>query len=162
MQGFYWAALGFGLFAVALAKAGTAHYRRSANREFGKRFEVECSYRALEELAMSGIRAESNLMINGIGDVDIVAYPKGQRIPVEIKSFRRWNQLFVFKGEREGRALVQAERQRRALGAKCGIVWVPQGRMTLMQRLFGAGAGSVSVVFGSERALVKKVKRLAG
>lgn len=161
MAGVHEAAAIFGVIAFALTGAGASRLKRAANREFGKAFEEEFVERAVREMDRRGIRSQANLMARGIGDIDLVAYPGDAPVPVEIKSFVRWNQFLFFKGEREARALAQSERQRRAIGAKRGIVWLPQGRPTLLQRLFGAGGDGVSVVFGSERSLVRAVNRLA-
>lgn len=155
-------ALGFGAAALALAGAGISRLKRAANREFGKVFEQAWTERALTALSAHGIHAQANIMARGIGDIDLVVHVEGGRIPVEIKSFRKWNQFFFFKGEREGRALKQSDKQRQALDAVHSVVWVPQGRPTLLQRLFGAGSGNVVVIFGSERALLKGIRRLAG
>ena len=160
MIGGYEAAAVFGVIAFALAGAGASRLKRAANREFGKTFEEEFVERAVREMDRLGIRTKANLMASGIGDIDLVAYPGGVPVPVEVKSFIRWNQFLFLKGERESRALAQSERQRRAIRAKRGIVWLPQGRPTLLQRLFGAGGGDVSVVFGSERSLIRAVRRL--
>lgn len=157
----YEAAAVFGVIAFALTSVGASRLKRAANREFGKAFEEGFVERAVREMDRLGIQSKANLMVRGIGDIDLVAYPGDAPVPVEVKSFIRWNQFLVFKGEREARALAQSERQRRAIMAKRGIVWLPQGRPTLLQRLFGAGGGDVSVVFGSERSLVRAVKRLA-
>ncbi len=161
MAGVYEAAAIFGVIAFALAGAGASRLKRAANREFGKAFEVKFVERAVSEMDRLGIRSKANLMVRGIGDIDLVAYPDDAPVPVEVKSFIRWNQFLIFKGEREARALAQSERQRRAIRGKRSIVWLPQGRPTLLQRLFGAGGGDVSVVFGNERSLVRAVKRLA-
>ena len=156
----YEVAFVFGALSVLLAGASMSRFKSAANREFGKRFEEEFVERAARELLELGFTAELNIMARGIGDIDLVVYKDGSRIPVEVKSFRKWNQFFVFTGEREKRALIQSDRQRRALKSERGIVWVPQGRPTFLQRIFGAGSGNVSVVFGGERALVRVLKRL--
>lgn len=159
-NGYNWASLGFALLALVLAKAGINRCRRASNREFGKVFEEEFIERAAHELIEHGLTPRSNVMARGIGDIDLVVYNGNNRIPVEVKSFRKWNQFLVFNGEREKRALIQADRQRRVLKADQGIVWLPQGRPTLLQRIFGVGSNNVSVVFGNERALVRAVKRM--
>lgn len=162
LNGRFEVALGFGVVALALAGAGMSRLKRAANREFGKVFEQAFTDCALAALAANGIRAQANIMARGIGDIDLVVHMEGRRIPVEIKSFRKWNQFFIFKGERERRALQQSDKQRHALNAAHSVVWVPQGRPTLLQRLFGAGSGNVVVIFGSERALLRGIRRLAG
>lgn len=152
--------LGLLLAAVVLTKMAASWLKRAGNREFGKVFEEEFVHRALRELEAHKMQAQANVMARGIGDIDLVARVGIHPVTIEIKSFKRWNQFLIFKGVREGKALVQAERQRRALGARHGLVWLPQGRPTLLQRFFGAGAGSVGVVFGNERALVRALKRM--
>lgn len=158
----YEAAAVFGVIAFALTSVGASRLKRAANREFGKAFEEKFVERAVREMDRLGIQSKANLMVRGIGDIDLVAYPGDAPVPVEVKSFIRWNQFLVFKGEREARALRQSDRQRDALKAERGIVWVPQGRPTLLQRFFGAGSGKVIVIFGDERALLNGIMRLAG
>lgn len=153
-------AVGLLLVAVVMTQIGATGLKRAENREFGKVFESEFVQRALSELAKHDIRAKANVMARGIGDIDLVVWPAGQAAPVEIKSFRRWNQFLIFKGARESKALIQAERQRQAIGAAAGIIWLPQGRPTLLQRFFGAGAGPIGVVFGGERSLLRSLRRL--
>lgn len=155
-------AFAFGIFLVAavLAKTGVSALKRADSREFGKVFEEEFVHRALRELAAHKIQAQANVMARGIGDIDLVVRASGRPVTIEIKSFRRWSQFLVFKGARERKALTQADRQRRALGAKAALVWLPQGRPTLLQRLIGAGAEGVGVVFGNERSLVRALRRL--
>lgn len=152
-------AIGLLLLAVVMTKIGAAELRSAENREFGKTFEAEFVQRALREMEKHDIPARANVMARGVGDIDLVAGAGGQATPIEIKSFRRWHQFLVFRGARERKALLQAERQRRALGAKAGLVWLPQGRPTLLQRIFGVGDGQIVVVFGSERALVRVIKQ---
>lgn len=160
LKGFHWPAMGFALLTLVLTKSGVSRLRSAANREFGKRFEEVFIERASQELHDYGFTPMSNVMARGIGDIDLVVRKGEVQIPVEIKSFRKWNQFFIFKGDREKRALIQADRQRRAIKAGVGIVWVPQGRPTFLQRIFGAGSSNVSVVFGGERVLVRAVRRL--
>lgn len=159
MKGFHGTALVLCALALVFGGAGASRFKSASNRAFGKVFEEEFVERGMAALSRNGFQALNNVVVRGIGDIDLVVYRRGIAIPVEVKSFRKWNQFFVFKGEREKKALVQSERQRRALKAKCGILWVPQGRPTLLQRLFGAGSGNVSVVFGEELALVRSIRR---
>lgn len=160
LNGFHGVALVFAMLALVLAKSGASRLRSAANREFGKQFEKVFIERATFELAEHGFASRSNVMVRGIGDIDLVVNKGAVRIPVEVKSFRKWNQFLVFNGDREKRALDQSDRQRRALKAERGIVWVPQGRTTLLQRIFGVGSSNVKVVFGDERALVRAVKKM--
>lgn len=158
IKGDHWIALGFAVVALGLAKAGVNRCRRANNREFGKAFEEDSIERAAHELIEHGFMPRSNVMARGLGDIDLVVYRGRKRLPVEVKSFRKWNQFLMFNGEREKRALIQADRQRRALKSAHGIVWLPQGRPTIFQRVFGAGSNNIVVVFGNERALVRAVK----
>jgi Holliday junction resolvase-like predicted endonuclease len=160
IKGYFWAALGFALAALILGKSAAGRFRRARNREFGKAFEEEFIERASRELIEHRLTPRANVMARGIGDIDLVVCSPKTLITVEVKSFRKWNSFLVFNGDREKRAMLQADRQRRALMAEHGIVWLPQGRPTFLQRLFGVGSGNVSVVFGNERALVRAVKRI--
>lgn len=160
INGYLWASIGFALAALILAQSGFSRFQRARNREFGKAFEEEFIERASRELIEHRLTPRSNVMVRGIGDIDLVVCSPKTIITVEVKSFRKWNGFLVFNGDREKRAMIQADRQRRALMAEHGIVWLPQGRPTLLQRLFGVGSGNVSVVFGNERALVRAVKRI--
>lgn len=158
VSGYQLAAIGFAVATVVLAKVGMDIFRRAANRKFGKEFEEDAIWRASHELIDHGFTPKPNVMVRGVGDIDLIVYRDGKRVPVEIKSFRKWNQFLVFNGEREKRALIQADRQRRAIQSSCGIVWLPQGKPTLLQILFGVGNRNVIVVFGNERKLLSALE----
>lgn len=158
--GYYQGALGAGVVATGLAGAAVSRFKRAGNREFGKQFEREHVARAIATLPRSGFQVRANVVVPSVGDVDLVAYFKNMPITIEIKSFVKWNQNPFFRGERENKALAQSDRQRYAIKAKHGIVWLPQGRPNFLQRFFGVGSGNVRVVFGGERNLVRALKRL--
>lgn len=148
-------AAGLGLFGYAQRM-----WQVAASRRFGKTFEQDVTAKAEKRLQSAGMSFKSNVMMRGLGDIDIVVQAGDMRVPVEIKSFRKWNQgLFSF-GEREQRAIDQACAQKAALNSTRALIWLPQGERTFWQWLFGAGAGRVHVVFGDEKRLVKVLKRL--
>lgn len=142
----------------AVIMAGSASMLKSAqSREFGKAFEEEKIRNAEAYLNKKGIETKKNYMMRYGGDIDLVAFVGNKRVPIEVKSFRVWRQFWIFAGERERKAMAQSERQRKAIGAPAGIIWLPQGRASFP---FFNGKRRVKVVFGNERALVHTIKRL--
>lgn len=131
--------------------------KRAQSREFGKVFEAEQIDKAETYLNKQGIPTKRNYMMRYGGDIDLVVFVGDTRVPVEIKSFRVWRQFWIFAGARERKAMAQSERQRKAIGAPAGIIWLPQGRASFP---FFNGKRRVKVVFGNERALVHTIKRL--
>jgi len=148
--------LAFGLGAAMLSRSRRLS-QRARSREFGKSLEAQSSARALSHFAANRIIARANVLHRGLGDIDLVVNARGYRLPIEIKAFRRWQQFLMFPGKRERDALAQSESQSAALGAPSGLLWLPQGRPSLLQRIFGVGRGRVKVVFGNERALFRAV-----
>jgi hypothetical protein len=131
-------------------------------RKFGKAFEAVAINSAISLLRQQGFNVRPSVVIPGLGDVDmIVTANLGMKVTVEIKSFIRWNQFWIFRGAREAKALVQAERQKNATQADAAFIWLPQGRRSLLQALFGlVGNKHVRVVYGDAsrlRAALKKV-----
>lgn len=153
------AALALGAVSLGFASHATRMWRVASNRKFGKTFEQDMTAKAASRMDSAGINYRSNVMIRGLGDIDILVNTADGHLPVEIKSFRKWDQGFFSIGEREDKALEQARRQKAAINSSRAIVWLPQGEATFFQWLFGAGAGRVRVVFGSEKKLVKALKR---
>lgn len=153
-------ALALGAAGLAFLGQGAFLFKRAKNRAFGKRLEEAFAPRGAQALVGRGFETRANVMVRGIGDVDLIAYINDEPVPIEIKSFRRWNQFLIFMGERERKTLSQVWRQKQALNAPVAFVWLPQGSPTLLQRLFGAGSGSIRVVFGRERELVRAVERM--
>jgi len=150
----------FALCALILIGFSISSLKRARIREFGKSFEQEFIERALAELEKNGFKTRANVFVYGIGDVDLVVTGQRSFVVVEIKSFRRWSSFMIFTGAREQRALAQVERQRRALRAKHGLIWLPQGKPTFFQKLFGTASGNINVVFGDERDLAKTIRKI--
>lgn len=153
-------AVAFGAVGLVLLGKSSFLLRRAKNREFGKRLEERFAPRAAQALTEQGIQVRTNVMIRGIGDIDLVAHVEGRPVPVEIKSFQRWSQFLFFMGERERKTVSQVRRQKQAIDAPHAIIWLPQGRPTLLQLLFGVGSRSIRVVFGNEKALLRALDRM--
>lgn len=153
--------LAFAIGAVILSRSGRLA-KRANSREFGKTLETQSSAKAIRYFAENGIIARANVLHRGLGDIDLLVHGNGHRVPIEIKSFRRWSQFFVFTGKRERDAIAQTRRQVAALHAPRGMIWLPQGKPSVLQWMFGAGAGSITVVFGSEKALLRAVNTVRG
>ena len=102
----------------------------SKRREFGKSFELKAIEQAVRAFASSpNIRCQPNYQPRGGEDIDLMFTVNGQRVPVEVKSFIRWNTYFWrFHGARERKAAAQSKRQARMVGARTSIIWLPQGR----------------------------------
>lgn len=143
-----------------LSKSGKM-FEQARSRQFGKELEVRSIESASTELEAQGIAYKANVLKNGVGDIDLVIGTRSGAIPVEIKSFWYWNQRgFIFHGARERKTIAQVRKQMGALRSNRGIVWLPQGKPSLFQRLFGVGSGPVKVVFGSHKNLVKIIKSI--
>lgn len=141
--------LGFVVFAAA-----TRFLRSAARREHGKRVEESAALAAKGLLEPEGFRLRTNVPARALGDIDLVVdMPDGKSIPVEIKSYVRWRQFLWFVGEREARAFKQISGQIRYLRAPRGIIWLPNGRPTLLQKLFPPSGRGVKVVLGDARRL---------
>ena len=154
-------AVASGIVGLVLLQSGSRLLKRANVREFGKRFEGAITPKAVAALEKPGMNIRTNLRVRGLGDIDIVvSTAEGKSVPVEIKSFVVWNQFLFLKGKRERSAIHQAERQRAFLSAHAAIIWLPQGRPNLMQSLFGAGTGTVKVVFGGELTLMRAIRSL--
>lgn len=150
--------IGFGLAGVVAVAHSARLFRRSKSRAFGKFLESRYIPRAIGELSRHGLHAKANVMVNGLGDVDMVVMGNSyQAVVVEIKSFRRWGQFFFIPGKRERQAIQQVRRQQAALRAYQAVIWLPQGQPTLFQRLLGPSSGGVRIVFGREDKLAKEL-----
>lgn len=151
----------FGAAALVAAVSGRAAARSAANREFGKTFEAESIAKAMRHFPSTWI-IRTGERLPGLGDADLwITVEDGRHVVVEIKSFRQWqSRLFGLRhGERELGALEQASRIGERLKASACIVWLPQGKSTFWQWLFPPRLGTVRVVFGGPRALVKAIRR---
>lgn len=152
------------LLAVAVVTVLQAWLARRAARRFGCEFELVWLRKALHDLQAPGRRLVPNVPVPGLGDVDLMIEHLdkdgrvAQRVVVEIKSFIIWNVWFfgMFLGQRERAAVAQVERLRQRLKADRCVVWLPQGRMSLWQRLFGhPRRHNVHILAGGTRRLAR-------
>lgn len=128
------------------------------SRWYGQDVEKWAVGRIGKILDRRGQEWRSGMLVRGLGDVDLWVRGRRGTSVVEIKAFRVWRQSVFQLGSREARALEQAQRQLQAVGADRAYVWLPRGRPTLTQRIFGAGKGQVRVLFGSPAAVARKVR----
>ncbi len=130
------------------------------SRAFGKSMEQEAIAKALPELTRAGLTVAPNHPI-AYGDIDILATGKSSAVAIEIKSFIHWRQFYFLAGARERKALKQVQHQCSCAKATQGVVWLPQGRPNLVQRLLPGVCSRerITVVFGDERALTNVVRR---
>lgn len=107
----------------------TDQWWRERSRAFGRQLES----RALSDLkrisTVLRIPIETNVPVAGSGDADAIL---GTRpVIVEVKSFRSWDS----GAQRCIDAIAQVERLKDRLGIERAIIWLPQGHLTLTQRL---------------------------
>jgi hypothetical protein len=135
--------------------------KRAKNREFGKNFEIIHGNQLANVLISAGIDHVQNKRFHG-GDIDMLVNYQNVSIPIEIKSFIKWNQFF-YTGGREKKAYNQTEKQITAVQGSYGFIWLPQGKPTFFQRLFGSLTRNkrVKVIFGDANALLKELKRFS-
>lgn len=143
--------------AALFSGSGNRLLRRAKVREYGKEIEVIAQNTAAPYLIKKGIPVRRNVLTRSCGDIDLVADLGKKSIPIEIKSFNKWNQ-FIFAGKREGKAYAQVERQIDALRAPFGVIWLPNGKPSLLQRIFSPRKGRVLVVLGSMASLYSVLK----
>ncbi len=149
-------------FCVAAFLYGLQQIKSAMARKFGKDLERGAINSASPLLLKQGFRVKSSVLVAGLGDVDmIVTNHNHKKVTVEIKSFIHWNQFGPFKGQRESKAIVQAERQKEAVNADAALIWLPQGRRSLVQILLNwVGSSHVDVVFGDASKLARVLKRI--
>lgn len=153
-------AVGVG-FAGLLAYAARRLWMSGYRRWFGANVEQWAIAELGKRLDRKRITWTANARFPGVGDIDVlVEKGPGRRAIVEIKSFVHWEQSLGRLGAREKAAIEQAGRQAAVAGAAQITVWLPRGRPTLLQRVFGAGRGDVRVVFGGAHRVARRIKRL--
>lgn len=152
-----------GLITLAFLYAGKIQLRKARSRAFGQSFEAKVTPRAVALLQNMGYSVKTGQRFQ-YGDIDLVVTNGNTVVTVEVKSFIQWHQFFFFKGDRERKALTQVQRQRIAMHAVRAILWLPQGRPTLIQRLWSASRGSsgITIVFGHERKLARAIRNMHG
>lgn len=154
-------ALGVGV-AVVCGLGARRAWQHGYRRWYGKELEAWAVGLARARLDRKRIRYEAGRWVPGHGDVDLLIHGLEGSCVVEIKSFERWNQRWFLRGEREERALLQAQGLQEAVGAQAALVWLPRGRRTLLQWFLGSGGHGVRVVFGDERKLIRVTRRAIG
>ena len=136
--------------------------RRRSARAFGKTFEVAWVAKAIKDLGRLPLRLTANVALRGLGDVDLFVEQLNRdgsvraRVVVEIKSFVYWKSYFfgMFLGRRERDAIAQVERLTLRLRADRAVVWIPQGRLSVLQRTFGVNRNkAVHIVAGDTKCL---------
>ncbi len=132
--------------------------RTGQRRAYGKRLEsreVGEAVRAFREIPEVSI-TPSYRIPGRREDIDLLLRKGDVSIPVEIKSFVRWQTYFWrWHGGREHTAITQSKRQQGYVDANIGLIWLPKGRRGFWHR-FSANpkvSGSVRLVFGDAEAL---------
>jgi len=156
-----WAAMA--VLALVFFGLGLARLKSARHREFGKSFEQEAVSRAIPVLTQLSLSAHANHAI-AYGDIDLLVRGCRGAVPVEVKSFVQWKRHWILSGARETKAIHQVGKQCSSVKAAIGVIWLPQGRPSFLQRLLPslAGAQGVQVVFGDERKLANAARRLVG
>lgn len=152
---------GLGMAAVCFLGARSA-WRTGMRRWHGQGVERWAVEAATALMDRRRIRYETGRWVPGHGDVDLLILGAKGGCVVEIKSFERWSQSLFTRGERERAAIAQVEGLCDTLGTGAGLIWLPRGRPTALQRLLGAGSHRARVVFGNERAVIRRAKKIAG
>jgi hypothetical protein len=115
----------------ALARTISEHWWRKRARAFGR--ELEC--RAITDLerlaAYFKAPVRTNVPVPGLGDADAILGRGDNQTIVEIKAFRSWDP----KEQRCQETIEQVERLKQRLGIQKALIWLPQGELTLSQRL---------------------------
>lgn len=149
------------VFAMLFLILGARLAKQAKARQYGKAVEEKFTPMAVATLRRAGLEVQTNVMARGLGDIDLVVRTEQGSVPIEIKSFYRWGQLRIpllpatfWAGDRERKSLRQAEAQRQHVQGRHAIIWLPNGRMTFLQRIFGTGSRRVTVVFGHASKLV--------
>lgn len=153
------ALVGVGL-AAALAYAAVDSWRSARSRWYGQHVEAWAVDQVGRLLDRRGVPWVAGHYVPRLGDIDLMVRGKKATAVVEIKSFNRWRQGLFQVGKRERAALDQAARQADAVDADAALVWLPRGRPTLGQRIFGAGTRQVRVVFGPPSRLARTLRKV--
>lgn len=151
--------VGAGL-ALALGWFASESWRTGRSRWYGQRVEAWAVEQAGRLLDRRGLAWTAGRYVPGIGDIDLEVRGNKSTVVVEIKSFNRWHQSLLRLGHRERKAIEQVKRQTEAVGADVAVIWLPRGTPTLWQRILGAGAGQVRVLFGSPSCLARKLRKV--
>lgn len=149
------------IFVMFFLILGARLAKQAKARQYGKTVEEKFTPMAVATLRRAGLEVQTNMMARGLGDIDLVVRTEQGSVPIEIKSFYRWGQLRIpllpatfWAGDRERKALHQAEAQRQHVQGRNAIIWLPNGSKTWLQGIFGVGSRRVTVVFGHSARLL--------
>lgn len=153
-----------GMIVAAIFAAIAIHqFNSMKRRQFGKQLETRATDQACAELERAGFVLQTNRMVRGLGDIDIIASKGEKKATIEIKSFVVWTRFLIFfNGDRERKAVKQAAKQREAVDADVAVIWLPQGRASWLSMLFpypSVGSG-VRLVRGGPAKLRKALNSL--
>jgi len=145
--------------AAALTLGSVALQRKVAARRHGQNLESRYAPMAVRALEKAGVEACPNYRI-GRADIDLLARKDGKTVTIEIKSFRNWRQRWRDRS-REARARDQARAQQRRVGATACLIWLPEGKTSLLSWLLSLvfPERQPAVVKGPPKRLVKAVLR---
>lgn len=146
--------------AAALGWFAVTSWRTARSRWYGQQLEAWATDQVGRLLDRRKVSWVAGHYVPGLGDIDLMVQGKKATAVVEIKSFNRWHQGLFRIGRREQAAIEQAGRQLETVGADLAMVWLPRGRPTLGQRIFGAGTRHVRVVFGPPSRLARKLRKV--
>jgi hypothetical protein len=129
---------------------GFLHFDSARRRRHGSLVEKQ-AVRKFLAAAPSQISVEADVVLKSLGNVDLlITFPNGRRCPIEIKSWRSTG-----PGSRLSRALHQVRRQRDALLAQNGILWLPAAANRNARHL-----GELLLVEGDEHFLIRSLMKL--
>jgi len=107
----------------------TAAWWLARRRAFGRELEA----RSLADLGrvarLLRVVVDANVVVPGLGDADAIV--GRSRVLIEIKSFRRWDT----GEERCIGTIKQVQQLMERLKLKRAIIWLPQAKLTFMQRI---------------------------
>lgn len=115
--------------AWVFAQTITDNWWRERSRAFGKDLEQRALLDLTRIAKVLRLQIQTNLPVPGHGDADAVLGTPP--ILIEVKSFRQWEPT----SPRTYKAIDQTLTLRTRLNLSEAIIWLPQGRLTTMQRL---------------------------
>ena len=140
-------------FIESISQSGLLPTVKSRSRKTAGHCWRSCSLRAglTHEIALVA-EPEYDVELESLGNIDLlVRFANGQICPIEIKSWR--NTRFRLRFDK---ALRQVQRQREALRAQNGVLWLPEAKVP------NAGTrGDIVVVQGDERFLIECLRKLS-
>lgn len=129
---------------------GLLHAESAHRRRYGSQVEKKWADKLLTA-APPNWAVEADVEIKNLGNIDLlIRFANGRRCPVEIKSWRNTRIIRRFE-----QALQQVQRQRDALQAQNGVLWLPEAKFR------NAGyQRDIVVVQGNEQFLIECLNKL--